>query len=69
MKIVCLKEEDKEHRVALVPKYLQKFISLGFDVEVEENLGKSIAMSRNLPIYEPRELFLKSSAIEETLED
>jgi NAD(P) transhydrogenase subunit alpha len=45
MKIICLKEEENEHRVAIVPKIVKKFKDLGFDVEIESNLGEFIKIS------------------------
>jgi len=42
MKIVCLKEKEKDHRVALVPKMVKKFKDLGFDVEIESNIAEFI---------------------------
>ena len=45
MKIVALKEDKEEKRAAIVPKFVQKFKSLGFDVEVETNIGERIDIS------------------------
>ncbi|NGX40801.1 MAG: NAD(P) transhydrogenase subunit alpha part 1 [Candidatus Anoxychlamydiales bacterium] len=45
MKIVALKEEKEEKRAAIVPKFVQKFKSLGFDVEVEAGIGEGIDIS------------------------
>ncbi|HEU64169.1 MAG TPA: NAD(P) transhydrogenase subunit alpha [Chlamydiae bacterium] len=45
MKIVALKEEKEEKRAAIVPKFVQKFKSLGFDVEVETGIGEGIDIS------------------------
>jgi H+-translocating NAD(P) transhydrogenase subunit alpha len=45
MKIVCVKEETTEHRVALVPKIVKKFKELGFEVEIENNLAEFINIS------------------------
>lgn len=47
MKIVCLKEEENEHRVALVPKYVKKFKDLGFEVEIESNIAEAIYIPDN----------------------
>ncbi len=45
MKIVCVKEQLNEHRVALVPKIAKKFKDLGFEVEVESNIAEFINIS------------------------
>jgi len=45
MKIVALKEEKEEKRCSIVPKFVQKFKSLGFDVEVEASIGDGIDIS------------------------
>ncbi|NGX34695.1 MAG: NAD(P) transhydrogenase subunit alpha part 1 [Candidatus Anoxychlamydiales bacterium] len=45
MKIVALKEEKEEKRAAITPKFVQKFKSLGFDVEVETGIGEEIDIS------------------------
>lgn len=52
MKIVCLKEQENEHRVAIVPKYVKKFKELGFDVEIEPGLAECINISDELYINE-----------------
>lgn len=45
MKLVVLKEEKEEKRAAITPKFVQKFKSLGFNVEVETLLGEEINIS------------------------
>lgn len=42
MKIAVLKEEKAEKRCAIVPKTVQKFKNLGFDIEVESGIGEGI---------------------------
>ena len=56
MKIVCLKEEKNEHRVAIVPKDVKRFKELGFEVEIEESIAEFIKISDeeyiNAPEYD-----------------
>ncbi|NGX63049.1 MAG: NAD(P) transhydrogenase subunit alpha part 1 [Candidatus Anoxychlamydiales bacterium] len=50
MKLVALKEENQEKRAAIVPKFVQKFKELGFDVEVEAGIGENIDISDQMYI-------------------
>ena len=50
MKLVALKEETQEKRAAIVPKFVQKFKELGFDVEIETGIGENIDISDQMYI-------------------